>query len=61
MIKDSSLCPLTWMPRFAVTIFTSCKNGGKLPVAEGKPSNYDLPLGKKTVYQLGFLTVKLNF
>ncbi len=47
--------------RFAVTVFTSRKNGGKLPVTEGKPDNYHLPIGKKSVYQQRFFTVKFNF
>ncbi len=49
------------LARFAVTVFTYRKNGGKLPVTKGKPGNYHLPIGKKSVYQQRFLTVKLNF
>ncbi len=49
------------IPRFAVTIFTYRKNGGKLPVTKGKPGNYGLPTGKKSVYQQRFFMVKLNF
>ncbi len=41
--------------------FTYCKNGDKLPVTMGKSGNYYLPMGKNSVYQLGFLKVKLNF
>ncbi len=41
--------------KFAVTIFTYCKNGGKLPVTKGKPGNYHLPIGKKSVYRQRFL------
>ncbi len=37
---------------FAVTVFTYCKNWGKLPVTEGKHTNNLLPMGKK----LSFLT-----
>ncbi len=47
--------------RFAVTIFTYHKNGGILPVTKGKPGNYQLPLGEKSVYQQRFFTVKLHF
>ncbi len=32
--------------RFAVTKFTYRKNGGKIPVTEGKTGNYCLPIGK---------------
>ncbi len=48
-------------PRFAVTVFTYGKNWGKLPITEGKPGNYHLPIGKKSVYQQRFFTVKMNF
>ncbi len=43
-----------------VTVFTYRKNGGKLPVTRGKPGNYLLPIGKNSVYQLGFSKVKVN-
>ncbi len=48
-------------PRLAFTIFNYHKNWGKLAVTEGKPNDYHLPIGKKSVYHLGFLAVKLNF
>ncbi len=35
-----------WIARFAVTKFTYRENGGKIPVTEGKPGNYRLPIGK---------------
>ncbi len=35
--------------RFAVTIFTYYKNGGKLPVTKGKPGNYHLNTVKNSV------------
>ncbi len=31
---------------FAVTEFTYRKNGGKIPITEGKTGNYCLPIGK---------------
>ncbi len=37
---------LNFHPRFAVTKFTYRKNGGKIPVTEGKTGNYRLPMGK---------------
>ncbi len=48
-------------PRFAVTVFTYRKNGGKLPVTGGKPGNYHIPIGKNLFTDRVFLTVKLNF
>ncbi len=54
----SSLLQL--VTRFAVTIFTYHKNGGKLPITKGKPNNYHLPIYKKSVYQQRFFTLKLN-
>ncbi len=50
-----------YCPSFVFTIFTYLKNGGKLPVTMGKPDNYYLPIGKSSVYQLGFLKVEVNF
>ncbi len=43
---------MMFQARFAVTKFTYHKNGGKIPVTEGKTVI--------TVYQLGFLAVKVN-
>ncbi len=34
------------LARFAVTVFTYCKNGVKLPVTKVKPGNYHLPISK---------------
>ncbi len=59
--KDGLRLTGYWSTRFAVTIFTYRKNGGKFSVTEGKPGNYHLPKGKKSVYRQRFFTVKLNF
>ncbi len=61
VFSPSPSATLMCHPRFAVIVFTSRKNGGKLPGTEGKPGNYHLPIGKKSVYQQRFFTVNLNF